>query len=324
MPNPNSEFGVPVPTDSSTVNLTTMDTSARKPSKKSAKKPKRQKYRAPRSWPARILISVMRLVFFGYIAVVCALVFVEERLVYPAAYRHDTSGIIVSQPSDPIQTISINSTGAGTLPTRLLDRPGSKNVVLYFHGNGSKAKWLDQTLQDLSDDFSASVMAAEYRGYEDDAKPSEKGVIDDCLAARDYLCDRYKIDSNEVILYGRSLGGGCAVAVASRGGAKALILERTFDQAFSVAANRFWMFPVALLMRNRFDSLARMTVYDGPLLQIHGDADVVIPIEHAQRLFASAGCTPKEFLSVAKIGHNDKLPKDVRQQIARWVQSIGK
>ncbi|KAA1257853.1 Alpha/beta hydrolase family protein [Rubripirellula obstinata] len=312
MADPSSEVGSNV----------VLDSIAKNPGKAAVKKGKRKRYRKPRSWPARILISVLRLVFFGYIAVVVAMVFMEERLVYPGAYRDDPSGMISSQPDDLIQTIPVNSTGDVVLPARLLDRPGAQNVVLFFHGNGAKAKWLDQRLQQLSDDLSASVMAAEYRGYEDDVKPTEKGVIEDCLAARDYLCDRYQIKPSDIILYGSSLGGGCAVAVASRGGAKALVLERTFDRAYAVAANRYWFLPVRFLMRNRYDSLAKLTVYDGPLLQIHGDADSSIPIEHAERLFASARCVPKEFITVPGMGHNDRLPQAVQKQIADWVRSL--
>ena len=303
-------------------NAVVLDAAAQSSSKNSSKKTKRKRHRTPRSLPARILISVLRLVVFGYVAVVGTLVVMEERLVYPAAYNNDESGIVASQPGDLIQTVSITSTGDVTLPARLLDRPGSKNVVLFFHGNGAKAKWLDQQLQELSEDLSASVMAAEYRGYEDDETPTEKGVIEDCLASRDYLCERYQVKPSEIVLYGRSLGGGCAVAVASRGGAKALILEKTFDRAYAVGAERYWFIPVRFLMRNRFDSLAKLTVYDGPLLQIHGDADTSIPIKHAKRLFKSADGMPKEFIEVPSMGHNDPLPADVRQKVADWIRSL--
>ena len=50
----------------------------------------------------------------------------------------------------------------------------------------------------------------------------EKGVLADCFAAQNFLCDRYGIQPTDIILFGRSLGGGCAVAVASRKGAAGL------------------------------------------------------------------------------------------------------
>jgi fermentation-respiration switch protein FrsA (DUF1100 family) len=292
------------------------------PAKKPAKIVKRKRRRAPRSWPARIVISLLRIAFFGYVAVLVALLLMEERLIYPAAYQADETGITVSQPGDPVQTISIPSTGDVTVPARLVDRPGADRVVLFFHGNAEKAKWLDNSLLSYADACNASVMAAEYRGYEDDATPTEKGVIEDCLAARDYLCQHYRIQPTDIILHGRSLGGGSAVAVASRGGARALILEKTFDRAYAVAAQHYWWIPFELLMRNRYDSLAKLTVYEGPLLQIHGEADQMIPIEHAQRLFDSADCTPKEFISVPGMGHNDPLPNNVKEQIFDWVRAL--
>lgn len=293
-----------------------------RPATKSTRKGKRRKHKVPRSLPARLLISTLRIAVLGYVAVLIGLVLMEERLVYPAAYQSDDVGVRQSNPGDAIQTVMVESTGDVTLPARLLERPGATRYILYFHGNGAKAKYLDGRLQQMSKDHDATVMAAEIRGYEDDATPSEKGVIEDCLASRDFLCDRYQIEATDIILYGNSLGGGCAAAVASQGGAKALILERTFDRAYSVAAERFWFVPVRALMRNRFDSVARLTVYRGPLLQIHGDADVNIPIEHGKRLFASVDASPKHFIEVPGMGHNDPLPPEVQAQIRRWIANL--
>jgi fermentation-respiration switch protein FrsA (DUF1100 family) len=286
------------------------------------KKRKRHHHKVQRSWPARLLVSTVRILFFAYLALLVGLVLMEERLIYPAAYRSDDVGVRQSDPGEAIQTVMIESTNDVTLPVRLLENPNASRFMLYFHGNGAKAKYLDGRLQQMSRANNATVMAAEYRGYEDDKTPTEKGVIEDCLAARDYLCERFQIEPTDIILYGNSLGGGCAAAVASQAGAKALILERTFDQAYSVAADRFWFVPVRILMRNRFDSMARLTVYRGPLLQIHGDADANIPIEHGKRLFASVDASPKKFIEVPGMGHVDPLPPAVQQQITEWIEDL--
>ena len=57
---------------------------------------------------------------------------------------------------------------------------------------------------------------------------------------------------------GRSLGGGVATAMAAQQGARALILVSTFGRLTDVAATHYRWLPVRLLMRNRYDSIARI------------------------------------------------------------------
>ena len=294
---------------------------------------KRKKHRVKRSWPARITIATLRLIFFGYLAILVALTLMEERLFYPGAFidgsqdRVSSNGGLSGGLNDGlndglIETVPIESSVKVTVPARLLHRENARRFVLFFHGNAEKAKSLDAWMTKLSELMEATVMAAEYRGYEDDVTPTERGVLDDCFAARNYLCSRYRIKPDEIILYGRSLGGGCAVAVAARDGAKALILEKTFDRAYAVAAARYPWVPIRILMKNRFDSLAKMTTYEGPLIQIHGDVDRIIPVAHGRRLYDSAVGQPQEWIEVPGMDHNDPLPSDVLQRVASWIDGL--
>jgi fermentation-respiration switch protein FrsA (DUF1100 family) len=286
-----------------------------------AKPKKKKKRKSLRSRPARLTIAVLRLVGLGYATILVSLVLMETRLVYPGAYFADNRALDDAHYPE-IETVEYGTTDRLTLRGRLMERDQSEEIVLFFHGNGVKAKWMDSWLYLLSDEFNATVMVAEYRGYDDDVTPDETGVLADCLAARDYLCERYGKSPADIILYGRSLGGGCAVAIAAQGGAKALILERTFDRLVNVAGGKYPFIPVNLLMRNRFDSIAKMTVYDGPLIQLHGTTDDLIPIEHGEALCDSAGCEQKHWIAVEGLGHNDSLPLQSLREIVAKVQEF--
>ncbi len=288
------------------------------PSQQPRKKKKKKRYRSRK---AQITIASFRLFGFGYAAILATLIGMETRLVYPGAYLGDNpareSGV-----DGKIETVSYESTDGLTLNGRLLVREQSDDFLLFFHGNASKAVWLDSWINRLSDAFDATVMVGEYRGYEDDMTPNEKGVLEDSFAARDYLCERFGKSPSDLILYGRSLGGGCAVAVASQGGAKALVLDRTFDRMVNVAANRYPFIPVNLVMRNRYDSVAKLTVFRGPLVVLHGTTDKLIPIHHGEKLFASAGCEPKCMITVEGLGHNDTLPAARLNEVAAKVKEF--
>ncbi|TWU46300.1 Alpha/beta hydrolase family protein [Rubripirellula tenax] len=282
------------------------------PSQPNPNRKKRVKYRSP---AARAVIALLQIIGIGYAAILVVLVLMEDRLVYPGAYMKD-DGKPVAEASSPVETVTYNSPGDIQLSGRLLERPGSRYTILFFHGNESKAKWLDGWLIELSQQCDATVMAAEYRGFEDDNTPNERGVIEDCVAASDYLCKRYDLKQTDLVLYGRSLGGGCAVAVASRNGAKALILESTFDRMFEVAALRYPFVPVRFLMRNRYDSVAKLTVYKGPLIQVHSTDDQVIPFVRGKTLYDSARSDPKHFVEVSGVNHIESMPISVIEEIA--------
>lgn len=343
-----------MPTDTANTKRSRPD--SRRPDPQPAERPKRKRtrYRSPQR---RLVVGLIQFSLVAYASVLVVLIVMETRLVYPAAFMDSdraaagrTASIVPTvsaagpsrqeldaAPTQPdatadlgptstgtlrIETVHYNSTNGLTLQGRLLERGEGKEIVLFFHGNGVKAAWLDNWLTELSQRLDANVMAAEYRGFDDDATPTEKGVVADSLAARDYLCERYQVAPTDLILFGNSLGGGCAVAVASQGGAKALILDRTFDRMVDVAANLYPFVPVRWLMRNRYDSLARMTVYHGPLISIHGTTDELIPIEHGRRLYDTCRSERKHWIEVEGLGHMERLPTQTLAELAKTLRQF--
>ncbi len=218
------------------------------------------------------------------------------------------------------EPIEYTTSDGNQIKARLLKRTNSSNYLLFMHGNFSKAQLLDELAKRLSTAFDATVLLAEYRGYEDDMTPTETGLIHDCEAARGYLCETFGIGKSDIILYGRSLGGGCAVALAANGGAKALILERTYDELVGIASRQYPWIPVRLIMQNRFDSVGKINDYQGPIVVIHGTTDKLIPVECGRRLFKAADCVRKKLIEVPGLGHNDKLPQQCLQEAAKTVE----
>lgn len=195
----------------------------------------------------------------------------------------------------------------------------SKNWVVFFHGNGIRAVDLDRWINRLSVAFDANVFAAEYRGFTDDRDVGQSGVIADGEAAVQFVIDRFDVPISRIILYGRSLGGGVASAAAVRFGPAALVMDRTFDSAVAVAAEKYPFLPVRLLMKNRFDSAARLTVYDGPLVVVHGPPDTLVPYAAGRRLYDAAASAFKTFVESPGMGHLDAMSDDVLDQVVRAV-----
>jgi uncharacterized protein len=107
------------------------------------------------------------------------------------------------------------------------------------------------------------------------------------------------------VLFGRSLGGAVLVELAAADGARGLILQSCFSSLPDVAAYHYPWLPVRWLMRTRLNAAAKIGAYRGPLLQMHGTTDGVVPIEFGRRLFAAATTPDKEFVELPGYNHND-------------------
>ena len=93
------------------------------------------------------------------------------------------------------------------------------------------------------------------------------------------------------------------VELASHEGAVALVLESTFTSLPDVADAKFPLSPPGALMRNQFDSLSKISDYDGPVFIVHGEEDQLVPIAQAKSLYAGVK-GPKSFVKIAGAGHN--------------------
>ncbi len=180
--------------------------------------------------------------------------------------------------------------------------------VLLAHGNGGNLSDRADLLEVLHDKLHVATLEFDYRGYgrSADTPPSETGILADARAARAWLAKRAGIKETDIVLMGESLGGGVAVDLAARDGARGLVLLNTFSSLPDVAAYHYPWLPVRLLMRNRLDSVAKITSYHGPLLQCHGDRDTIVPLRFAQSLFDAAH-QPKQLVLIPGGDHNDDV-----------------
>ncbi|MGH7139598.1 MAG: alpha/beta hydrolase [Pirellulales bacterium] len=200
--------------------------------------------------------------------------------------------------------------------------PQPRAVVLFACGNAGNISYRGERLADFCRRQRVALLAFDYRGYGlSEGKPNEDGVLMDARAARHWLAERAGVPETEIVLLGESLGGGVMVDLASRDGARGLILERTFTSLTDVAAVHFPYLPVRLLMRNRLDSLSKIANYHGPLLIGHGDIDEIIPYELGRRLFDAANA-PKRFIDLPRTGHNDPLPQTWDDAVDEFFASL--
>jgi fermentation-respiration switch protein FrsA (DUF1100 family) len=195
-------------------------------------------------------------------------------------------------------------------------------VVLFCHGNAGNVTHRAETMRVLREVAGVSVLVFDYRGYgRSEGKPNEPGLLADARAARAWLAQRAGIPEPQIVVVGRSVGGAVAVDLAAREGARALILESTFTSVPEMAAYHYPWLPVGRLLRNRFDSLAKIVDYHGPLLQSHGDADTIVPYRFGQRLFEAAS-EPKKFITLPGGDHNDPQDREYYAALIEFLDGL--
>ena len=184
-------------------------------------------------------------------------------------------------------------------------------TILYIHGNAGNLTHRATIARELQEHLASSVLVFDYRGYgRSEGVPTFDGIVRDAEAAREWLAKRAGIADRDVVLMGESLGGGVAVQLATRTGARGLILDSTFASLRDAAKAHYAGWLVNAAIRNSFDSVAEIGKYNGPLLQFHGDRDSVVPLTSAQALFAAAN-EPKRFITLPGKDHNDLNPPEI-------------
>jgi uncharacterized protein len=163
-----------------------------------------------------------------------------------------------------------------------------KPVVIIFHGNAGNIAMRNFKAR-LFIDARYGALLAEYRGYGGNpGKPTEKGLYADAHAYLDWL-EKQGFPPARVVLYGESLGTGVAVQMASeKPGYKGIILESPFSSIVSMAQKIYFFAPAWLLVRDRYDSIAKIKSIKIPLLILHGAVDTIVPYYQGKRLFDAA------------------------------------
>ncbi|MDD4024077.1 MAG: alpha/beta hydrolase [Synergistales bacterium] len=178
---------------------------------------------------------------------------------------------------------------------------GYGKVLLFFHGNAGNISHRLESIRTFHD-MGLDVLIFDYRGYgKSGGKPSEEGLYRDGTAAMEFLLERGYFP-DEIIMFGRSLGGAVAARVSMETTPLALILESSFTSLVDMASMVARFFPVRQLLRSEYPTESILPYMSCPVLVVHSPDDEVIPFSQGLKLYEAAP-EPKAFLEI-KGDHN--------------------
>lgn len=278
-----------------------------------------------------LALTIFLLILF-YVALVVMLTFLQRRLIYHPIRESSIQPEDVEFPPGQVHTVEATSQDGLRLRGYHFLADGERAfsdeeanaalangqyVFLYFSGNAANRRYRKSEPAVLTG-LGAQVVLYDYRGYGDNpGRPSEAWLLRDARSEWDDLVQDRDVRPDRIILYGESIGGAVAVALAADlsqegrppGG---LVLRSTFSSLVEVAAYHYWWLPVRRVLVDRYPSEDRIGRVTCPILQLHGTRDRIVPLSDAQRLFEAAPAQSaqgikKRFVTLTSAGHNDVL-----------------
>ncbi len=181
----------------------------------------------------------------------------------------------------------------------------SKGVVLYFHGNADNlARWGEHASQFTERGY--DVVMYDYRGFgKSNGRLDEKNFLFDAQYVFDDLSRRYNPD--KIVLYGRSLGCGAAIKVASENPVKKLILETPYYSLPDVAWSHFPIFPFQYVSEFKVPAYEWLPNVHCDIHVFHGTHDDIVPYSQSKKLIESAKRNPDKTLTTLQGGNHKGL-----------------
>lgn len=200
--------------------------------------------------------------------------------------------------------------------------PPGRPTILFFHGNAQSVyEWA--FIREDFESVSSGLFLIDYPGYgKSTGKPSEASLYAAGEATWEWLVAA-GVAPSDIIVFGKSLGGGVATEVSRGKSPGGLVLESTFKSIPSVAKILLPMLPSkALFKKERYESIEKMKDIHCPVLIIHGSMDSLIPVDEGQALFKAAN-SPKELYIVSGGDHNNvslMAGREYGDRINKWLE----
>lgn len=175
-------------------------------------------------------------------------------------------------------------------------------TIIFSHGNGGNISHRLEKLRMLNR-LNLDVLIYDYRGYGlSKGSPDEDGLYLDAQAVYSYLVNDKKVQPEDIIAFGESLGAAVSVDLALRHKLGGVIIEEGFTSVKDIAMHYLPFIP-SIIYRSKYNSLEKIGHVSAPKLFFHSVDDEIIPYELGRKLYDAAG-EPKEFVEL-RGGHND-------------------
>ncbi|XP_074269370.1 alpha/beta hydrolase domain-containing protein WAV2 [Silene latifolia] len=268
------------------------------------------------------MVSYMNALLYGVGGIAMAgmalLIAFQERLVYVPVLP----GLTKSYPITPsrlrllYEDVWLTSSDGVRLHAWFIKLlPNSRGpTILFFQENAGNIAHRLEMVRIMIQKLQCNVFMLSYRGYgASDGYPSQHGITKDAQAALDHLRQRTDIDTSQIVVFGRSLGGAVGTVLAKNNPDKvaALILENTFTSIADMAGVLLpflkWFIGgssgkglriLNFVVKSPWSTIDVIGQVKQPILFISGLQDEMVPPMHMKLLYAKAAAHNRQCLFV--------------------------
>ncbi len=224
-----------------------------------------------------------------------ALVFVRQGNIVFRPARH-----FLGDPGDlglPFEDVSVPTAGGNRIHGWWVANPAANKLVIFLPGAMGNIGHELSTIGFLRR-LGANVLAVDYPGYgSSSGTPSERGCYAAAAAAWEHSVKERGFRPEDIVLFGRSMGGAVAARLAGERKCGGLCIHSGFTSVPDVASEKFRVLPARYFCFIRFNTLKYLRQVQCPTLVLHAEADRWILFRHGERLYREAN-PPKRFLSL--------------------------
>jgi fermentation-respiration switch protein FrsA (DUF1100 family) len=247
-----------------------------------------------------IWLHIVTVLVIAYAVLGLTLFFMQSAFLYRPLRE------IVNTPEDigiEFENVTLETADGVKLNAWYIPAKEAKMTMLFCHGNGGNIMHRLDSIN-LFNKLGLNCLIFDYRGYgQSEGKPTEQGTYTDAMSAYKWLTQTKNISPDEIIVFGRSLGGSVAAYIAERMKVRALVLESCFTSYVDVGKKFYPYMPVRWFARFKYDTIDSLKNVKCPVMVIHSRSDEMVPFEFGLGLYDVAP-EPKEFVEIAG-NHND-------------------
>lgn len=171
----------------------------------------------------------------------------------------------------------------------------TKKTLIYFHGVRNNVGHCLEEVKKIQENLDVNILIADPRGFGNSSLGEEEltpeGIVDDAEAIYDFAASRY--GSENISVFGHSLGGAIAVQLAQERDIDTLLLESTFTKSEDAVASfgngslptfvANYISKYGMIPFNSIDSINKIKAKK--VVVVHGTGDTVISSQQGKDLY---------------------------------------
>ena len=260
------------------------------------------------------LVILVSLVYF--FASLGLYIFQRDLLYHPTENNYDGDKLTVN-----IQEVKIVTDDNIDLLAWYHNKDINKfKTILFLHGNAGS---LENRIHKINhfEDMNINFLLLSWRGFSGNkGKPTEKGLYQDARSAVKWLVKQGVIEEN-IIIYGESLGTGITTEIAQNKNFAGIILETPFTSMVEAGKSKYPIFPIKLLLKDKYESDKKIKNIKSPVLIMHGEEDQIVPFWMGEKMFQMAN-EPKYSYFTKFDNHMMEFDENLVSELKKFIKSL--